>query len=113
VSFENLLKETGVSAEDVAKALLDRGLHAPTIYFPLIVKEAHMIEVTETETKENIDRLAKAYEEIVELAYRDPQAVKSSPTNTSVKRLDVLVANHPKTMAPTYEYLSRLRGQET
>jgi glycine dehydrogenase subunit 2 len=113
VSFENLLKETGVSAEDVAKALLDRGLHAPTIYFPLIVKEAHMIEVTETETKENIDRLAKAYEEIVELAYRDPQAVKSSPTNTSVKRLDVLVANHPKTMAPTYEYLSRLSGQET
>lgn len=113
VSFENLLKETGVSAEDVAKALLDRGLHAPTIYFPLIVNEAHMIEVTETETKENIDKLAKAYEEIVELAYRDPQAIKSSPTNTSAKRLDVLVANHPKTLAPTYEYLRRLRTQET
>ncbi|MEM4427220.1 MAG: aminomethyl-transferring glycine dehydrogenase subunit GcvPB, partial [Zestosphaera sp.] len=83
-----------------------------TIYFPLIVKEAHMIEVTETETKENIDRLAKAYEEIIELAYRDPQVIKSSPVNTSVKRLDVLVANHPRTLAPTYEHLRRLKSQE-
>ncbi|MEM2020764.1 MAG: aminomethyl-transferring glycine dehydrogenase subunit GcvPB [Zestosphaera sp.] len=111
VSFEKLLKETGVSAEDVAKALLDRGFHAPTIYFPLIVKEDHMIEVTETETKENIDALARAYEEIVELAYSRPELVKSTPTNTSVGRLDVLTANHPKTMTPTYKYVERLRTQ--
>lgn len=111
VSFEKLLKETGVSAEDVAKALLDRGFHAPTIYFPLIVREAHMIEVTETETKENIDALANAYKEIVDLAYSRPELVKSAPINTSVTRLDVLVANHPKTLAPTYKYVERLKSE--
>ncbi|MEM0014727.1 MAG: aminomethyl-transferring glycine dehydrogenase subunit GcvPB [Zestosphaera sp.] len=111
VSFEKLLKETGVSAEDVAKALLDRGFHAPTIYFPLIVKEAHMIEVTESESKENIDALANAYKEVVDLAYSSPELVKSSPTNTSVGRLDVLTANHPKTLAPTYRYVEKLKDE--
>ncbi|MCD6323998.1 MAG: aminomethyl-transferring glycine dehydrogenase subunit GcvPB [Desulfurococcales archaeon] len=111
ISFDKLHKETGVSAEDVAKALLDRGFHAPTIYFPLIVPEAHMIELTETETKENIDALAQAYEEIVREAYENPEVVKATPRNTSVGRLDVLKANHPKTVAPTYKYIKRLAGQ--
>ena len=109
ISFDKLHKETGVSAEDVAKALLDRGFHAPTIYFPLIVPEAHMIELTETETKENIDELARAYEEIVNTAYRNPQELKEAPRNTAVGRLDVLLGNHPKTVTPAYKYVGRIR----
>ncbi len=109
ISFDRLHKDTGVSAEDVAKALLDRGFHAPTIYFPLIVPEAHMIELTETETRENIDAIANAYEEIVRQAYEDPAKVKDTPRNTSIGRLDALVGNHPKTVTPSYKYMSRLR----
>ncbi|HDN75827.1 MAG TPA: glycine dehydrogenase subunit 2, partial [Acidilobales archaeon] len=70
VSFEKLHKETGVNAEDVAKALLDKGIHAPTIYFPLIVPEAHMIELTESESIETMDFIAETYKEIVEKAYK-------------------------------------------
>ncbi len=110
ISFDRLHKETGVSAEDVAKALLDRGFHAPTIYFPLIVPEAHMIELTETETKENIDLLAEAYSDIIREAYENPEGVKEAPKNTAVGRLDLLKANHPRTVTPTYKYMSRLRN---
>jgi len=109
ISFEQLLRETGVSAEDVAKALIDRGVHAPTIYFPLIVKEAHMIEFTESESKENIELYAKMYREIVEQAYKDPNSIKSLPKRTSISRLDAGKANHPLTRCPTYKYLGRLR----
>lgn len=105
VSFEKLYKETGVGAEDVAKALLDRGLHAPTILFPLIVPEAHMIELTETESRENVDRLISAYEEIVDAAYTSPGEVKSSPQNTSVKRLDTVYGNLPKNIVLTFRAL--------
>ncbi len=112
LSFDRLHKETGVSAEDVAKALLDRGYHAPTIYFPLIVPEAHMVELTETETLENIEGLAKAYKEIVNKAYTVPEEIKNTPQNTAVGRLDALVANHPKSLAPTYKYLKRIKGGE-
>lgn len=105
VSFDKLRKETGVNAEDVAKSLLDRGIHAPTIYFPLIVPEAHMIEVTETETLENLDLIADAYKEIVEKAYVNPEELKKAPKNTSVGRLDAIVANHPNTLAPTYKHV--------
>jgi len=105
VSFEKLYKETGVSAEDVAKALLDRGLHAPTILFPLIVPEAHMIEVTETESRENIDHLINAYKEIINTAYTNPSEVKKSPQNTSVKRLDTVYGNLPKNIVLTYRSL--------
>ncbi|MEM1600875.1 MAG: aminomethyl-transferring glycine dehydrogenase subunit GcvPB [Sulfolobales archaeon] len=108
LSFEDLLRDTGVSAEDVAKALLDRGVHAPTIYFPLIVKEAHMVEFTETETKENIEMYAELYRSIVEDAYKDPAKLKGCPENTSIGRLDLGLANHPLTRAPTYKFLSRL-----
>lgn len=105
VSFEKLYKETGVGAEDVAKALLDRGLHAPTILFPLIVPEAHMVEVTETETKENIDALVEAYKEIVSAAYTNPSEVKKSPQHTSSKRLDTVYGNLPKNIVVTYRML--------
>ncbi|MEM1962462.1 MAG: aminomethyl-transferring glycine dehydrogenase subunit GcvPB [Sulfolobales archaeon] len=105
ISFEKLYKETGVGAEDVAKALLDRGFHAPTILFPLIVPEAHMIEVTETESRENIDNLINAYKEIINIAYTNPSEIKRCPQNTSVKRLDTVYGNLPKNIALTYRSL--------
>ncbi len=110
ISFEALHRETGVNAEDVAKALLDEGIHAPTIYFPLIVPEAHMIELTETEPVEEIDRVLKAYERIVKEAYKNPKSVKNRPRNTSVGRLDVFRANHPRTLVPTYRFFNRIKN---
>ncbi|MEM1549646.1 MAG: aminomethyl-transferring glycine dehydrogenase subunit GcvPB [Candidatus Methanomethylicia archaeon] len=109
LSVEPMERETGVRALDVAKGLLDRGLHAPTIYFPLIVKEALMIEFTDTETKENIDAYVKALKEISDEAYSNPSIVKSSPKNTSIGRLDDVKANHPKFLAPSWKiYLKRI-----
>lgn len=107
-SAEPIHRDTGVSAEDIAKALLDRGLYAPTIYFPLIVKEALMIEFTDTETKENIERYAESLKEISEKAYKDPDTIKRSPINTSVGRVDNVKASHPKTVVPSWR-VHRLR----
>lgn len=92
LSAQNLLKH-GVNAMDVAKALLDRGFYAPTVYFPLTVKEALMIEPTETESPQTLERFAQALREIVELAEKDPQALKSSPTKTPVRRIKEAEAN--------------------
>ena len=80
--------KNGVRALDVAKALLDKGHHAPTIYFPLIVKECLMIEPTETENKETIDRFIDDLIEIAEMAEKNPEALQAAPVTTSVKRLD-------------------------
>ncbi len=102
ISASGLKKETGVTAEDIAKALLDAGLHAPTIYFPLIVEEALMIELTESETLENIEAYAARLREIAETAYKDPQSLKEAPKNTSKRRIDLVKANHPKTLTPTW-----------
>ena len=85
LSCERLKQEKDIRAMDVAKRLLDHGLHPPTIYFPLIVKEALMIEPTETETKNNLDLFVDALNKI---ANEDPKIVKNSPNNTSVKRID-------------------------
>ncbi len=110
VSLEKLKEETGVSAKDVAKRLLDHGLHPPTIYFPLIVKEAFMIEPTESVSKEDLDRYAEALRVIVEEAYSNPEKVKSAPLNTKVGRIDEAYGSRPKTMAPTYRWLEKRRG---
>ncbi len=80
--------KNGVRALDVAKALLDKGHHAPTIYFPLIVKECLMIEPTETENKETIDRFIDDLIEIAEMAGKNPEALQAAPLTTPVKRLD-------------------------
>ena len=96
-SGEKIKKETGVTTLDIGKRLLDYGIHAPTIYFPLIVHEAIMIEPTETETKENLDELIKALKEIKEECYTNPEKVKSAPHNTSIGRLDLTkAAREPK-----------------
>ena len=78
----------GVHALDIAKALIDRGYHPPTIYFPLIVPEALMIEPTETESKETLDAFCDAMIEIAKLAETSPQEVTKCPTTTPVSRLD-------------------------
>jgi len=80
--------ENGVHALDIAKALIDRGFHPPTMYFPLIVKEALMIEPTETESKEQLDEFIAAMIEIAKLAETDPAEVTKCPVTTPVKRLD-------------------------
>jgi glycine dehydrogenase subunit 2 len=78
----------GVHALDIAKALIDRGFHPPTMYFPLIVKEALMIEPTETESKEEIDRFIQAMIDIAEESESEPEKVIQAPVTTPVKRLD-------------------------
>ena len=110
VSAEPLREKTGVTAEDVAKGLLDRGFYAPTIYFPLIVGEALMIEFTESETLENIEAYARALKEIAREASEDPERAKSRPHNTSVGRVDMVYANHPRTVTPTWR-VKRLREE--
>ncbi|MFA5117570.1 MAG: aminomethyl-transferring glycine dehydrogenase subunit GcvPB [Candidatus Omnitrophota bacterium] len=78
----------GVHALDIAKFLIDKGYHPPTIYFPLIVKEALMIEPTETESKETLDRFIDTMIEIALLAQNDPDTVRRSPVTMPIKRLD-------------------------
>ena len=90
-SARNLSHE-GVRALDIAKALLDRDFYAPTIYFPLVVPEAIMVEPTETESKATLDAFAKAIKEIVAEARSNPQALHDEPKNLPVGRLDDVAA---------------------
>ena len=86
----------GVHALDIAKALIDRGFHPPTIYFPLTVHEALMIEPTETESKETLDAFIRAMIEIAHLAQNRPEELTSCPRTTVVSRLDeTRSARHP------------------
>ncbi len=86
------LAEFGVKTLDLAKRLLDYGYYAPTIYFPLIVPEALMIEPTETETPETLDDFCRTVEKIIDEAKTDPQLVKTAPHTTPVRRLDEVKA---------------------
>ena len=110
VSAAPLKRETGATAEDVAKYMLDMGLYAPTIYFPLIVEEALMIEPTESETPESIEALVEALRGAAEEARRDPARLKSRPLNTASARVDQVRANHPRSVTPTWRvYVERER----
>jgi glycine dehydrogenase subunit 2 len=80
-----LLSSKGIRALDVGKRLLDYGLHPPTVYFPLIVKEALMIEPTESESKKDLDIYVDA---LLKIAQEDPTVTKSAPHNTAVQRID-------------------------
>jgi glycine cleavage system P protein (glycine dehydrogenase) subunit 2 len=80
--------ELGVKTLDIAKRLLDFGYHPPTVYFPLLVDEALMVEPTETEAKETLDGFADAVEEILAEAERDPELARNAPYTTPVRRLD-------------------------
>ncbi len=85
-------KEKGVSALDIAKALIDRGIHPPTVYFPLIVKEAMMIEPTETESKDSIDEFIAAMIEIAQAAEKTPEKFKDLPQTAPIERVDEVKA---------------------
>ncbi|MGD9099999.1 MAG: aminomethyl-transferring glycine dehydrogenase subunit GcvPB [Anaerolineae bacterium] len=82
------VQEAGVHTMDVAKRLMDFGFHPPTVYFPLIVPEALMIEPTETESKETLDAFAQAMLKIVEEAREDPETLHAAPHSAPVRRLD-------------------------
>ena len=92
LSARNLKRDHGITALDVAKRLMDHGFHPPTIYFPLVVPEALMIEPTETETKETLDEFVDAMRAIAEEAASDPQALKDAPHSRPVRRLDEVKA---------------------
>jgi glycine dehydrogenase subunit 2 len=92
LTAEKMEKEQGVSALDIAKALLDRGFHAPTVYFPLTVKEGLMIEPTETESRETLDAFCDAMMDIARLAKEDPDALHRAPSSLPVGRLDEVKA---------------------
>ena len=81
-------KELGIRTLDIAKRLLDHSMHPPTVYFPLLVDEALMIEPTETETKESLDGFAEAIESILAEAEDDPEIARQAPYTTPVRRLD-------------------------
>ena len=113
-SAKQLKNETGVQALNAAKRLLDYGLHAPTMYFPLIVEEALMIEPTESFEKEELDKFIEALKKISEEAYSQPEKVLNAPYNTSVGRVDEVRASHPRTMALSWRmYLKRKSQEET
>lgn len=88
MSLADLKKQTGVSAMDIAKGLLDHGIHPPTMYFPLIVEEALMVEPTETESKETLDEAIQVFRELYELAGKDPDSLHEGAVTTPVTRLD-------------------------
>ena len=90
VSSQKMLNDTGVSANDLAKSMLDYGIHSPTIYFPLTVKEAIMIEPTEGETLQELEKLYLVIKKIIEQAYENPEIVKDAPKFTSVGKIDEL-----------------------
>ncbi|NLN91747.1 MAG: aminomethyl-transferring glycine dehydrogenase subunit GcvPB [Candidatus Hydrogenedens sp.] len=92
LTAEKMEKESGISALDIAKALLDRGFHAPTVYFPLTVKEGLMIEPTETESRETLDAFCDAMMDIARLAKEDPDALHRAPETLPVGRLDEVKA---------------------
>ncbi len=89
-------KETGVSALDVAKSLMDYGMHPPTMYFPLIVHEALMLEPTETESRETLDWAAEVYRKLYDLAHTDPRWMHTAPHHAQTRRPDeVRAARNP------------------
>jgi glycine dehydrogenase subunit 2 len=85
-------RELGIKTLDLAKRLLDHGVHPPTVYFPLIVDEALLIEPTETETKETLDHFAALVAEILREAREDPSIAQNAPYTTPVRRLDEAAA---------------------
>ena len=102
MTLEKLHKETGVSALDVAKGMLDFDLHPPTMYFPLIVHEALMVEPCETESKQLMDEVCDIYGKLRDMAYSNPDSLHTAPHNTPVRRLDEVAA--ARNMILRYDY---------
>lgn len=104
LSASKMARETGVTAAHLSKRLLDFGIHAPTVYFPLIVDEAMMIEPTETVSKQELDKTVMAFSKASAEAYANPDVVRDAPKNTAVTRIDEARASHPKTMQLTWRH---------
>ena len=92
ITMEEIKKNYGISALDVAKRLLDYGIYPPTMYFPMIVKEALMIEPTETESKETLDKVVDIFKSIFDEIVNNPEKLKNAPVATPVGRLDEVAA---------------------
>jgi glycine dehydrogenase subunit 2 len=88
-SARALAKERGIRAMDIAKRLIDFNFHAPTVYFPLIVPEALMVEPTETESRETLEAFAKV---LLQIAAEDPQLLHTAPHTTPISRPDEVKA---------------------
>ena len=94
-------KDTGIKAFDLAKGLLERGFHSPTMYFPLIVEEALMIEPTETESPQTLEALAQALESLVVMAEESPESLLKAPKTSPVGRVDE--ARAARALVATYD----------
>ncbi len=103
LDLAHLKEEHGISALDVAKALLDAGIHPPTMYFPLIVHEALMFEPTETETKETLEACALAMENILKEALANPEGAHAKPEHTMIRRLDEVGAARNPVIRYTFD----------
>lgn len=110
VSESPLKKRTGISASDVAKGILDSGMHPPTTYFPLIVAEALMVEPTETEPVENLEAYATTLNHISEMASKEKQSLLDSPNNTSIGRLDEYRASYPSSMILNWNEIEKSKA---
>jgi glycine cleavage system P protein (glycine dehydrogenase) subunit 2 len=113
LSARGLKRSHGITALDVAKRLMDYGFHPPTIYFPLIVPEALMIEPTETETKETLDAFADAMLEIAREAAESPELLKEAPHGRPVQRLDEVKAAKRAVVRFRFEEHPDLSGEPT
>jgi glycine dehydrogenase subunit 2 len=101
LTFRKVREQTGVTALDVAKTLLEYNMHPPTMYFPLIVREALMVEPTETESKETIDEAIAVFRKIAGMIRTNPEQLHEMPLTTPVRRLDeVGAARHPRLTFP-------------
>ncbi|NLB89642.1 MAG: aminomethyl-transferring glycine dehydrogenase subunit GcvPB, partial [Clostridiales bacterium] len=96
LTLVDMKKAYGITAIDIAKGLLDYGMHPPTMYFPLIMEEALMLEPTETESKATLDEAVDVFKKLAKLAKEDPEVLKQAPLSTYVRRLDeVKAARNP------------------
>ena len=97
LTLQKIKEQTGVTALDVAKTLLEYGIHPPTMYFPLIVPEALMIEPTETESKETMDEVIEIFKKIYDEIQTNPKRLQDMPLTTPIRRPDeVAAARNPK-----------------
>lgn len=103
MTLEDLKHQIGVSAMDIAKALLDYGIHPPTMYFPLIVHEALMVEPTETESRETLDEAIEVFHKIYETAMADPQSLHLAPHSTPIGRPDEVTAARKPVLRYTFK----------
>ena len=104
MTLDALHRETGVSALDIAKGLLDNGIHPPTMYFPLIVHEALMVEPCETESRETMDEVCEVFLKLHEAAASEPQTLHDAPLHTPVRRLDEVGAARTPVLRYIFNY---------